>query len=499
MWLINIFLLLLVLSGYLYCLKMPKEWIHQADKQEHKLYFLYPLSAWILTKSGIEKVLDRRDDISDTIRALYLTNRPEQPKKLFRCKQLSLILMVLFLFNLLSLLGYCLDLSNPTIINHNYIIRPGYGEGKTKADLNLTIDATDSEGDNGLPKSQEVTINVNERLYAEEKVEELFDKAKNYLTQEVLGGNQSPKEILSDLNFVRDVPGTSVTVRWFPQDYSLIRSDGTVCNDEINGTGKETTVKAVLKYYEYSSELMLTFHLLPKKYSKEEQFKRNLTETMREYADNTTTEQMLELPSSVDGIKLFWEDKRRQSGLKLFVFGLVLAVILWIYGEKGLELRMKKRKQQLLMDYPEIVNKFTLLINAGMTIRQAWYKITDDYSGKTNERHLSRRYAYEEMITTVRELKLGVPEKTAYEQFGRRCGLIPYIKFSSLISQNLKKGTKGFVELLMKEAVEAFEERKEAAKRMGEEAGTKLLFPMMVMLIIVFLIIMIPAFSAFSI
>jgi hypothetical protein len=102
------------------------------------------------------------------------------------------------------------------------------------------------------------------------------------------------------------------------------------------------------------------------------------------------------------------------------------------------------------------------------------------------------------MLITVRELKLGMPEKAAYEQFGRRVGLIPYIKFSALLSQNLIKGTRGFTDLLIIEAAEAFEDRKEATKRLGEEAGTKLLIPMMVLLILVFLVIMVPAFMSFQ-
>jgi hypothetical protein len=71
------------------------------------------------------------------------------------------------------------------------------------------------------------------------------------------------------------------------------------------------------------------------------------------------------------------------------------------------------------------------------------------------------------------------------------------MKFGSLIAQNLKKGNKGISELLTKEAVDAFEERKETAKRLGEEAGTKLLVPMMIMLVIVFAVIMVPAFLSF--
>ena len=42
--------------------------------------------------------------------------------------------------------------------------------------------------------------------------------------------------------------------------------------------------------------------------------------------------------------------------------------------------------------------------------------------------------------------------------------------------------------------MEAFEKRKETVKRMGETAGTKLLLPMMLMLGVVMVIILVPAF-----
>ena len=67
-----------------------------------------------------------------------------------------------------------------------------------------------------------------------------------------------------------------------------------------------------------------------------------------------------------------------------------------------------------------------------------------------------------------------------------------------LLSQNLKKGTAGLLILLKAEALDALEERKRNARRLGEEAGTKLLLPMMIMLVIVMVIIMIPAFWSFT-
>ncbi len=117
--------------------------------------------------------------------------------------------------------------------------------------------------------------------------------------------------------------------------------------------------------------------------------------------------------------------------------------------------------------------------------------------GKKNTQKL--RPAYEEMVVTCREIESGVGERTAYEHFGERCGGRRYRKLSSLLIQNAKKGTKGLAALLEQEAEEAFEERKNSAKKLGEEAGTKLLFPMLLMLGIVIAIIMVPALLSFQI
>lgn len=184
---------------------------------------------------------------------------------------------------------------------------------------------------------------------------------------------------------------------------------------------------------------------------------------------------------------------------RVLFIGIIGSVLLWVFMDKALDDKMKIRKNQMLLDYPEIINKFNLLVNAGMTIRQAWNKISDDYKQSNRLDKGQKRYVYEEMQVTLYELKLGVPEVNAYEQFGQRIGLMPYMKFSSMLVQNLKKGNKNMVDLLKQEAMEAFQERKETAKRLGEEASTKLLGPMMIMLLIVLIIILIPAFISFQI
>ena len=106
---------------------------------------------------------------------------------------------------------------------------------------------------------------------------------------------------------------------------------------------------------------------------------------------------------------------------------------------------------------------------------------------------------YEEMRYTMNELKNGRPESECYEAFGRRCESPVYRKFGMLLSQNLRKGTKGLTNLLQREAQEAFEERKNMAKKLGEEAGTKLMIPLFLMLAVVFVVVTVPAFLTIQI
>ena len=110
-----------------------------------------------------------------------------------------------------------------------------------------------------------------------------------------------------------------------------------------------------------------------------------------------------------------------------------------------------------------------------------------------------KRKAYEEMIFTMNQMQGGVPEGECYENYGKRCGISCYRKLGTMLSQNLKKGSGGLSQLLEREAQESFEDRKNLAKKLGEEAGTKLMIPMFLMLIIVFAIVIIPAFFSIRI
>ena len=89
-------------------------------------------------------------------------------------------------------------------------------------------------------------------------------------------------------------------------------------------------------------------------------------------------------------------------------------------------------------------------------------------------------------------------ESDVYNDFSRRINLKPYSKLVSLIEQNRKNGTKNLRVLLELEMNQAFEDRKTTARRLGEEAGTKLLLPLFMLLGIVMAIVIVPALTTLS-
>lgn len=156
------------------------------------------------------------------------------------------------------------------------------------------------------------------------------------------------------------------------------------------------------------------------------------------------------------------------------------------------------RKEQMELDYSEVVNKLLILLGSGMSLKQSWNRISTQYLDKRKKKQVPERAVYEEMLTTNYEICDGESERLAYEKFGERTGLGSYQRLVRILIQNLQTGSRGLCTLLGQEAADALEERKALAKKLGEEAGTKMLLPLILMLGIVIAIIMVPAMLSFN-
>ena len=481
--LINIVILLGFVMVWVISKNYDKDNIQKLNKNQHKLAAFYPLGLYLMDKFRLNKNKDSQY-LEEQLKALYVGDHLDFIKRIYLCNKVVIVVLIIFLANFFSLASNLQAIMNKELLDGKYLQRPGYEEGNKSVDLKVNV------SDKGITILEEnIELDVDEKHYSKEEVSQKFQYAKNYIDSHILNKNDSPEKVMSDLNFSSRIPDTGLTVTWTTGDNKIIDAEGKLHNEELE---EEVLiwVTAQISYENYSEDYTRYFKVIPKQYTKEELTRRNLTDAISAANEQSKTTDRLTLPDSINKLRISWAEKEDNTGWLLLLSGIILSYLMFKLMDRDLYDKVEKRNREMLLDYPEIINKFTLLVGAGMSLSNAWGKITRDYK----EKGINKRYAYEEMNITYGELMIGTSEITAYERFGRRVKLIPYLRFSSLLAQNVKKGSSDILKQLELEACEAFEERKELAKRMGEEAGTKLLAPMMLMLILVLVIILVPAF-----
>lgn len=341
-------------------------------------------------------------------------------------------------------------------------------------------------------------IQVEEQMYSKTQIETFFKEAQERIPKEILGENESLEEVWTDLEFMEELKDNPVMIAWETTNGEYLSPFGERTEKELEKNALDMEIVATLSLQDMEKKLTFPIRLVKKKLNKEEAFLNQVEDEIKRRQEKSRTQAAFELPKEVDGVSLTWFKENTTSIGGIFFLIILAAGLIYWKEEKDIEKQEKLRKEQMLLDYPDVVSKLTLLLGAGISLQRAWEKMIREYMQKRERRKSDKRFVYEEMAFAYREMENGVSIQVALSHFGTRCDVPVYLKFSTLLAQNIKRGNRGLVESLQKESEEAFEERKAMAKMLGEQASTKLLLPMFLMLFMVLAVIMIPAFLSFS-
>ena len=206
----------------------------------------------------------------------------------------------------------------------------------------------------------------------------------------------------------------------------------------------------------------------------------------------------LHLPQEIEGHRIHFSEEKSRAYLYIPLLGLFAAFLLPLKDKEEKKESLKKRANSLELDYSELVSKLVVYLGAGLSLRNAFTEISKQYEYLVESCGLENHPLYDELHTLLNQLKSNIGEGNAYLAFSGRISLRPYNKLISVIEQNRKNGSKHLRMQLQVEMQEAFEMRKATAKRLGEEAGTKLLLPLFMQLFIIMMMILYPAMTSLS-
>ena len=335
-------------------------------------------------------------------------------------------------------------------------------------------------------------------------------------------GDDAPAEALAEGEAVtEDADATAIAMaeqreaaRAYYRKYRhLMDSDGTLHNEtlppgtvvtgylslimstDIVPTSTDGETKYLKTQY-HSAPYRIYVGIVPRALSRYESLLLQLQQAITTEDEGSLGENMLSLPTEIDGQRIYYSEHEDRSYLLLPLLGVIAAMAIYMRQGQARRTEKKQREALLMLDYSELVSKLMVYIGAGLTVRNALETISQHFDALIARGIKEDRPLYQELRTMVIQFRRNMPESEIYLSFGRRVNLKPYTKLVSLIEQNRMNGARNLRAMLELEMEDAFEQRKTTARRLGEEAGTKLLLPLFIMLGIVMIIVIVPAMSA---
>ncbi len=367
--------------------------------------------------------------------------------------------------------------------------RGSYGEAVEELELKTNIDN----------KEYNFIVDVLPVEYNLSDMEEIFEKGFEYIEASYLDENDSENNIITDLNLITYIDELGLTVRWSSSNLEIIDTAGRI-TDEILENPCRVELVAELAYKDYSKKKNYALTVLGHQASSAEQIISGIKNYINKLQLSYGRKQQIKLPSEINGYKIFAANNKNIPVL-IILLGIVLTILIVTKSIFDLKRENQQRDKRLLQKYPEFVDKLSLYMGAGLSVRGALYKMIESSSenpgDSTNGRDKYAHILEDEIKYTLNEISSGISEGQAYTNLGHRLKLSVYLKLTSLLSQNVKKGTKNVLQMLAEEEECALLLKRELAKKKGEEAGTKLLFPMILLLGVVMVIVMLPALMNF--
>ena len=350
------------------------------------------------------------------------------------------------------------------------------------------------------------TVTVHARRLTRPEAEKQAGNILKRFPDCLLGDNADADDIRQPLKMPAAEELFPFAADWESSRYAVLDTDGSIFNSEYaDDRAEKADLTLILTYGDWRFEKKMSFTVRAPVRDEETRFRGEIENTLKEAEKKSSEDNIFSLPSEADGTALVWKEQIEDVSSGILLMGMLICACAWYMMDRRIHERTIERSRQLAIDYPQLISRIVLYLGAGMSVRNVFYKCASEYRGQQEAESKRKagkkqniRYLYEEILLVCNELDSGVAEAEAYMHFGRRCHSRQYTKLCSLLVQNLRRGNDTLLAVLQEEAQSSFEERKNLARELGEEAGTKLLLPMMIMLGVTMLIIIVPAYFSFS-
>lgn len=343
---------------------------------------------------------------------------------------------------------------------------------------------------------QTIHYEVKERKYTYKELERLCQEAETELKNIILGNNVSLSFVTDRLYLPQSLENYPFRIIWSSSNTELIQADGIIIGEKIEQEGEKVILTALLQYQEFEEEHCYEVILFPNERSVEEQQTAKLDALLKQIGENTAEQRTIMLPKSIGNQEITWIEEKNNDSIWIILISMIGVIAASYTINKEIYEKDKQREKELRDDYPEFVSMIQSYMAAGLTMRNIFFKIAEDYQKEKNETG-RKNFLSEEIVIACHLFSNGQSDEEVYRKWAERCNERHYRKLSFLLISYGKQGNDNMMRMLSEEVYQAWTEQRDLVKRKGEEAGTKLLLPMTLMLLVVMLLIILPVYKGF--
>ena len=409
----------------------------------------------------------------------------ERQAREFVKKEITILFWGVLVLTVLGILVFCITLFLP---DSRLYERKNFGFGETEIPLLLEKDG----------KQRTYSLLLEEQQLSSKELNSVFSSFFKDLEQNMKGKNVSLQNVTGELVFDESLDGYPFTITYDPEETDYIDWDGSLgeaFRRLRSGEFFSTGITVTAEYGDYCRSYRYDVQIKGAKGEQKGNIFQKTIENLQKQEKQTRTDKTFLLPKNYKEVTIEKEGKENHMGV-LFFLGCILLFFFPVHNYMELRENEKRCRKETVQDFPVIVHLLTLYMGAGLSFASSVRRISEDYQKR--QRKKKKKYAFEEIMRMDRQMRMGVSQKEACVSWGKQFEETMYHKLSFTLIQTISKGTREARVLMENTEKNAFMHRVDRAKKEGEEATTRLLFPMMVLLGLVMVLILFPAFMQFQ-
>lgn len=391
---------------------------------------------------------------------------------------IGIILLIILIFSMIFFPKYIVFERNP------------FGQGMKEIQVSLKKDK----------ENKKINYKLSEQELSDKQIRKIYKQFFKELKRKVAGKNTGLNKVTTSLSLPENIEGYPFEIAYEFLEDGYIFLDGTLNKKEQNklknGESHITyiTVKASYKQYEEIRKYKIQI------FSKPDTFRHNKFYKVEQYLKKKEQKsrygEKIRIPTTYKGIQI-GTGQNGVGSMGLIILFITIGLLIPLHNYMKLREKGDKCQIEAERDFPVIVHLLTLYMGAGLSFFSAVRRISNNYQ-RQKKQSKQKKYAFERIMLMEQQMNNGISQKEACHNWGMQFRTDSYQKLSLILIQSFTKGAKEAAVLMETEEKEAFRKRVDRARKEGEEAATRLLFPMILLLSEVMLLVMYPALIRFQ-